>query len=774
MNHSDQMMLTFGLLAGFLQLVGYLLYIRDEEIEPNPVTWLMFAYGTALLTFLEWDREASAAELALPVVCSSMALFVAGRCWWRARRQDPSRYWPREWWPEDWRDRASFQADLVLTGLYLAAAALAYSRWIDEEARGFAVVIFLIAANLTTLTAFFPLLRNVVADPSHERPLPWAIWASAYALLGATTFAIQGEIWSELMLYPLLNMVLHGSVALLARRSRRERVARVALGVGPEAEPAPAAHWANRAAGEGDDEDDALRLSHRLVALHAGGIVLLILVVLGTALWISAQHNRLALDSSKRLVESELEAVRTSTYTLVRDYSIWDQGFAAVMNDDREWLYSSIGSSVTELGTFDLAILIPEGRTNFGWIAGSPPEGEVDILPAPLLGAILGLLDTKSQRNARLRTLLAEFDGSPWFFAVSRMTLVEGLPPGVTRGALPVQIHGTRLTEERLGTLGRDLLATKLTLSQEVPEGMASVALVDFKGDVITNVVWDAPRPGANILRKAAIPLALALLVATAISAVSSLYAVRSARRLERALVAAKAADRSRTEFLSNVSHELRTPMNGVLGATQLLAMTGLDEEQRELVDLLLSSANAQMSLISDLIDVSRIDSGNRKLESMPFEPETVLGEVTDMMKVTASRKGIRLEADWTEIRGLTVRGDAQALRQILTNLVGNAVKFTDAGGVGVHAALERGAQAKLTVTVADTGPGIPEAALPRIFERFFQVDSSMSRVTEGTGLGLAISEKLVQAMGGEITVSSELGAGSTFVFTAVFDEAAR
>ena len=756
------MMLYFGLLAGFLQLVGYLLYIRDEEIDPNPATWLMFAYGTFLLTFLEWDREASAAELALPLVCSSMALFVAGRCWWRARRADPSRYWPRDWWPDDWRDRASFQADLGLTGLYLGAAALSYSRWIDEDARAIAVVVFLIGANLTTVTAFFPLLRGVVADPSCERSAPWAVWASAYALLGVTTYAIQGELWSELMLYPVLNAVLHGSIAFLARRSRRERLAGA---------PAAAGAAAAVAAPAGGDDDDALRLSHGLVALQAGGIVLLVLVVLGTALWISAQHNRLAMDSSERLVESELESIRSATYTLVRDYSIWDQGFAAVVKDDREWLYSSIGSSVTELGTFDLAILIPDGRTNFGWVAGSPPEGEVDILPPPLLAAIVRLLDPSSERSARMRTLLAEFDGSPWFFAVSRMTLVEGVPPGMLRGSLPVQIHGTRLTTERLSALGRDVLATGVRLSPGVAEGQASVPLIDFSGRVISYVVWEAPRPGASILRKAAIPLALALLVATAITAISSLYAVRSARRLERALVAAKAADRSRTEFLSNVSHELRTPMNGVIGATQLLGITDLDDEQRELVGLLKSSATAQMSLISDLIDVSRIDSGNRRLESAPFAPEVVLREVTDMMKVTATRKGIRLEADWPEVAGLVVLGDAQAFRQILTNLVGNAVKFTDAGGVSIHAALERNGGARLVVSVADTGPGIPEAALPRIFERFYQVDGSMSRVTEGTGLGLAISEKLADAMGGEISVTSEFGSGSTFVFTARFDE---
>ncbi len=406
------MILYVGLLAGALQLIGYLLYLRDEEIEPNPVTWLMFAYGTILLTFLEWDRQASAAELALPAVCSCMAIYVAGQCWWRARRNDPSRYWPREWWPDDWRDRASFQADLALTALYLGAAALAWSRWIGEDTREVAVVVFLIGANLTTLTAFFPLIRSVIEDPSHERTAPWAVWATAYALLGLTTWAMEGELLSELMVYPVLNATLHGAVAVLSRPSRRERHAG-----GPAAEP----------------REDALRLSRRLVALHAGGVVLLIVVVLGTALWLSAQHNRLAMELSERLVESEIASTRSGTYTLVRDYSIWDEGFAAVVRDDRDWLYSSIGSSVTELDTFDLAILVPTPGKNFGWVAGSPPEGEENILPAPLISVILGLLEISGPDAEQMRTLLAEFDGSPWIFAVSRITPVEGAPPEMHR-----------------------------------------------------------------------------------------------------------------------------------------------------------------------------------------------------------------------------------------------------------------------------------------------------------------------------------------------------
>lgn len=517
-----------------------------------------------------------------------------------------------------------------------------------------------------------------------------------------------------------------------------------------------------------DDRERALRLSHRLVALHAGGIALLIAVVLSTAFWMSAEQNRLAVRSSEELVRNAVTSLRTRVYTLVRDYSIWDEGYSAVLADDRAWLYSNIGSSVIEIGTFDVAIIAVPGSTPFGWVSGSPPEGEVDILPAALLKPILELVEAAEKGTVATRTLIAEFDGSPWVFAIARMTPVDGAPSGVRPAELPRQIHGVRLTQERLSQIGQDILGADISLAETVLPGQASVSLVNHEGAVLASLVWDAPHPGASILRMVAIPLALALGVVAIISAISSFVAVRSAQELERALQAAKAADRSKTEFLSNVSHELRTPMNGVLGATQLLQTTELDAEQKELVAVLLASANAQMALISDLLDLSRLDSGAERLQSHPFEPAAVLREVAEMMQVAASAKRIRLELDCGDLEGLNVRGDAQAFRQVVTNLIGNAVKFTERGSVDVRASVDAD-RTGVSVGVADNGPGIPEAALPRIFERFYQVDSSMSRSTEGTGLGLAISRKLAHTMGGDIEVSSRPGRGSTFRFTARF-----
>ena len=208
----------------------------------------------------------------------------------------------------------------------------------------------------------------------------------------------------------------------------------------------------------------------------------------------------------------------------------------------------------------------------------------------------------------------------------------------------------------------------------------------DYAGEVITYVAWDPPRPGASILRRVALPLGLALLVVAIVSGISSNYAVRSARRLERALLAAKAADQSKTEFLSNVSHELRTPMNGILGVAQLLQTTELDGEQQELVSVLFTSAHAQMALISDLLDFSRMESGNRQLVEEPFEPAAVLKDLTEMIRVAVAKKGIGFESDWHTLADLTVRGDERAFRQIVTNLLGNAVKFTERGGVELRA----------------------------------------------------------------------------------------
>jgi signal transduction histidine kinase len=210
--------------------------------------------------------------------------------------------------------------------------------------------------------------------------------------------------------------------------------------------------------------------------------------------------------------------------------------------------------------------------------------------------------------------------------------------------------------------------------------------------------------------------------------------------------------------------------MNGILGVAQLLQTTELDLEQKELVSVLFSSAHAQMALISDLLDFSRMESGNRALVEEPFSPAVVLKDLGEMFRVAAAKKAIDFSLDYRALHGLTVSGDERAFRQIVTNLLCNAVTFTDHGGVELRVRVTCDeVAAEVLVAVTDTGRGIPADALPHIFDRFYQADSSLTRSTEGTGLGLAISQNLARMMSGRIEVESEPGVGSTFTFATRF-----
>jgi signal transduction histidine kinase len=215
--------------------------------------------------------------------------------------------------------------------------------------------------------------------------------------------------------------------------------------------------------------------------------------------------------------------------------------------------------------------------------------------------------------------------------------------------------------------------------------------------------------------------------------------------------------------------------MNGIIGVAQLLQLTELDAEQAELVSVLSSSADVQMSLITDLLDLTKIESGNRRLTVERFAPAPLLREVLDLVRPAAREKGLELDADLGAIDGLEVVGDARAFRQVLTNLMANAAKFTDTGRVTLAVRAERhGDRVGLAIAVVDTGRGIAEENIARIFDRFYQVDGSNTRDKGGTGLGLAISESLARMMDGRIEVQSALGVGSTFTLHLDLDCAAN
>jgi signal transduction histidine kinase len=376
-------------------------------------------------------------------------------------------------------------------------------------------------------------------------------------------------------------------------------------------------------------------------------------------------------------------------------------------------------------------------------VVRAPPDRDVG---AALAGAILAGSLTFGLLSAAVSWLIAGRFTRP---IVAIVTAAERIRDGDRRAVIPTDGGSTELTA--LARSLHDLVESLVRREQELQKLNADLeARVEERTHQLSTVMWELNSEVTEHERAA-----LQLEVAT-----------DEARQLA---ARAEEASRAKSEFLAMMSHEIRTPMNGVIGMAELLLDTPLDAEQRRWSETILASADALLAIINDILNFSKIEAGRVELEAIAFEPRAVADDVARLLDVSASGKGLGLSVEIDPRVPREVVGDPARLLQILLNLTGNAIKFTEQGEVRLSLTLGDDplgdGPLPLSFEVRDTGVGIAPEAQARLFNAFTQADSSMSRKYGGTGLGLAICKRLVELMGGTIGVESAPGHGSTFRF---------
>ena len=347
------------------------------------------------------------------------------------------------------------------------------------------------------------------------------------------------------------------------------------------------------------------------------------------------------------------------------------------------------------------------------------------------------------------------------------ITTADLIQPDNSIGAAPsrrgaILVAGQRIDKNFLKKIENQYLIHDLSnipVSEKPKSGNLSFIVGQAKDPTSFQLTWKRNSPTSKLILTAG-PALAAVFLALASAPVLVSLSGRRERELKTASEAARLASQAKSSFLATLSHEIRTPMNGIIGLAYMMRQGELIEAQRERLDTILASSRALVSILNDTLDLSKIEAGKLELESEPFDIREVAFGARNAFAAIAAQKGVALNVAVSEDDAAVYLGDAQRVRQILHNLISNAVKFTDTGKIDL--AIETN-ETNFTVIVSDTGCGISPNRVDQLFEKFVQEDASTTRRFGGTGLGLAICRELSTAMGGSITVESQQGVGTSF-----------
>lgn len=425
-------------------------------------------------------------------------------------------------------------------------------------------------------------------------------------------------------------------------------------------------------------------------------------------------------------------------------------------------------------------------RRAFAIFKESNPEKDQAVLRFIIINLIFGYMLLFSNPASTFRIPLLWFISAYIFFSTVVLASIFLAPaPSCFRrtAGLSLDISGTCYGMYLTGALGAPLYIVLLwtifgngiRYGRKHLVGATGLGAVCFFVVILTNQYWNSQGSLSYglLLGLVVLPVFIAVLLKKLTRAIQETHEANL--KLEEAIARAENASKVKSRFLANMSHEIRTPLNGIMGTVELLGCTSLTPLQREYSGTILASAHALLSLVNDVLDISKIEEGKVVLEESDFNLYSLLKTSASMLAVTAGEKGLRLLTQVSPDVPFALKGDEARLRQVLLNLLGNAIKFTERGEIHLNASLvrENETHALINFGVSDTGIGIDVEAQSRIFDRFSQADDSITRRFGGTGLGTTISKELVELMGGRIELASSVGSGTTFSFSIDFQKTA-